>query len=354
MQVTKIVQNKANSAAAMTVRAQAVAAQNPDDLRFDIFFRRTPADSMRISEATERDLRFVAERRPYNTRGIEMPEVFGPMREFLFLPIQVRKTIDEEEIQMLGVPTDNERMVLELLGTSVPRRVDKMTLADYRRMEVDSFTAWATGQAIAKNYVSKAVALIDLGFDSARYETAATAWDDAGVNAFTEFVAWYRSAIAMTGGGEGVYLSGAVLEAIRADAPDNQLTGLPLGNAELQDIISGQVGSAFRFVTDDRKFDIPDAAATSDTGTVNTRVWPVESVAVIPQGISVGDARFAPVTRASDVVSQIPSAKATSRDVTIVYVPNADGTQFEIQAQLNAYPWPNEQRVAVMDTGITG
>lgn len=357
MKLTSIVQDKSRNAAAMTVRAQAVAATNPDNNRFGIFYTRQDAQSMRMSEMTSVNFRFVAERRPYNTRGIEMPEKFGPMREFIFLPIQVKKTIDEEEIQALGVPTDNERMVLELLGTTIPQRIDGMTLADYRRLEFDCLQAWATGLIYAKNYNTKVTALVSFGFAADRHEVAATAWDDAGVNAWDEFVAWARAKKAQLGSLEGVYLSGSALEVIREDAPTNQVTGLPLGDGELAQLVASQIGGTFRFVVDDRVADVPVEAGTAgrddETGTLPTRYWPIGAVAAIPQGLRIGEVRFAPVIRATDVVAQVPNNKASVRDVAVIYVPNDDGTNLEIQVQLNAYPALNEQRVGVIDIGIT-
>ena len=357
MKLTTLIKDKARSAAAMTVRAQAVAEENPDDLRYDIFSSRKAVNGLRFSETTDIDFRFVAERRPYNTRGIEMPEKFGSLREFMHLPIQARKTIDEEEIEALGVATDDERILLELLGGTIPERVDGMTRADYRRYELDFFHGWATGTILAKNYRSKAIAIVSFGFAADRYKVAATAWDDAGVNAYDEAVTFARSAKGLTGGMEGLYLSGDVLEAIRADAPANA-NGRQPGDTGLADLIAGEAGiGSFRFVTDDRVFDVPSASDAdgfdAETGTAPQRIWPIGAVAAIPAGIEVGESCFSPVRRASDIAGVAGNAKVSNRDVTIVYVPNADDTQLEIQAQLNAYPKFNEQRVAVIDTGIT-
>ena len=357
MKLTSLIQDKTRSAAAMTVRAQAVAEENPDELRWDIFSSRKPVNGLRFSESALVDFRFVAERRPYNTRGIEMPEKFGSLREFMHLPIQARKTIDEEEIEALGVATDDERILIELLGGTVPGRVDAMTLADYRRYELDFFRGWATGTILAKNYATKAIAIVSFGFAADRYKTAATPWSDAGVNAYDEAVAFARSSKSLTGGIVGFYLSGDALEAIRADAPANA-NGRQPGDADLADLIGAEAGiGSFRFVTDDRVFNVP-SDATADgfditTGTAPQRVWPVGAVAAIPAGIEVADSCFSPVRRASDIAGVDGKAKVSNRDVTIVYVPNADDTQVEIQAQLNAYPAFIEQRTAVIDTGIT-
>jgi len=358
MKLTALIKDKRRSAAAMTVRAQAVAAENPDELRWDIFAMRGEANSLKFSESSDVDFRFVAERRPYNTRGIEMPEKFGTMREFMHLPIQAKKTIDEEEIEGLGAATEDERILLELLGATIPGRTDKMTRADYRRLEMDFFWGWATGMITAKNFLSKVVALVSFGYAADRYKSAATPWDDAGVNAWEALIAWYRMEKNRLGGGEGVYLSGAVMEAVREDAPVNQQTGLPLGDTELAALAAGQTGGQFRFVVDDRVADVPAAADAEgfdpDTGTAPKRYWPVGACAVIPSGVRVGEVKFSPVRRASDVSGSAPNAKVSNRDVTIVFVPNADETQLEMQAQLNAYPAFDERKISVVDTGITG
>ena len=357
MKLTALLKDKRRSAAAQTVRAQAVAAENPDELRWDIFAQRAEARGLMFSESSDVDFRFVAERRAYNTRGIEMPEQFGTLREFMHLPIQAKKTIDEEEIEALGAATEDEAILLELLGASIPGRTDKLTRADYRRLEADFFRSWATGTILAKNVNTKAVAIVSFGFAAKRYKTAATAWSDAGVNAYEEAVKFYRAGKNMTGGGEGLYLSGALLEAIREDAPRNLVTGLPLGDAEIAALIAGQTGGQFRFVVDDRVHDVAaapgEAGYDAKTGTRPERIWPVGAAAVIPAGVRVGEVRFSPVRRASTVSGATGAAKTSNRDVTIVYVTNNDETSLEMQAQLNAYPALNESKVAVIETGVT-
>jgi len=330
----------------MTIRAQALRNENPERLRWDVFYAQAEADNMMLSEYERADFAFVAERRPYNTQGLEMPEKFGELKHMLFLPIQLKKTIDEEEIQTLNVPTDEEEMVLNLMEKRLPDRVDKLVLADERRAEIDAFHAWATGTIKAKNYRTKDVALVSYGFAPERYQTAATPWSDSGVDSFSELVAWLRDARSLVGATTAVYMDGYTLQVLIDDAPDDD-RGLPLGQGELEQLVSSKSGREISFVVDDQEFDTDLSGGT-------VRRWPVGKVAAVPEGFTLGQMRFAPVSRASDLIGEASDpASIEQRDVTVFYVGNNDGTQLQIQAQLNAYPAPRENDMAVIDNGVT-
>ena len=358
MKASTIVKDKRRSAAAMTVRAREVAAQTEEQFRFNTFARRREVLNMEFSESADADFRFVAERRPYNTRGLEMPEVFGTLRDFKHLPIQGKKTIDEDEIDTLAALGDTEAQLAERIGLTIPERVDKLTLGDLRRLDYDFLGAWATGTMLVKNKATKQVAIVSFKFMGTRYKVAATPWDDPSVNAYEAFVAWYRAERRKLGGGIGVYTSGEVLEAVREDAPVNVQNGLPLGDSELEALIGGQVGGTFAFYLDDRADPVAATADSEgfdpDTGTAPKRYWPVSACAVVPPSVEVGEVCVAPVRRADSLPGvEGSAAKGSNRDVTIVYVTKDDDTALEIQAQFNAYPALDERLIGVIDTGIT-
>ena len=345
MNLSALTAREGLSAAEMTIRAQALRNENPDRLRWSVFYAQDEADNMQLREFGRADFAFVTERRPYNTQGLELPEKFGELKHMLFLPIQIKKTIDEEEIQMLNVPTDNERMVLELMEKRIPDRVDKMVLADERRLEVDGFHAWATGNIKAKNYQTKQVALVSYGFASERYQSATTPWSDSTVNSLAELIAWLRDARSLVGTVVRVYMDGYTLQVLLDDAPTDA-NDLPLAQGELEQYVSAKSGREVRFAVDDQEFE-------TDLEGGKVRRWPVGKVAAVPEGFRIGQMRFAPVSRASDLIDQVDSDEIEQRDVTVFYVTNDDGTQLQIQAQLNAYPAPRENDIAVMDNGIT-
>lgn len=355
MKISALIQDPRRSQALATARAQRVVANVNQTLRWPAFFTRTSSQSMKLTKSTNSTFQFVAERRPYDTRGIEMPEKVGALTEMIHLPIQVRKTYGEEDVIALGLPVSAEAAALEALGLTFDDTLDRLARADALRVEFDALRAWHSGDILAKNFATKVTALVSFGVDAARYETASTAWDDAGVNAWNEFVAWARLWSGELGGLGGAYMSGADLEVIRADAPVNTQTGLPLGNDDLGNLVGSQIGGAFRFVTDDRRFDVSDATPDDiATTTSKQRVWPIGKVAAIPAGnVPIGTVEFVPVTRAGDLAAQVPEAKIQRDDVTIIYVTNDDGTSLEVQAQLNAYPDLDHASIAVMNTGVT-
>lgn len=350
-----LIRDPKRSQALATARAQRVVANEADRLRWPAFFTRTPSQSMRLAKSSRSTFRFVAERRPYDTRGIEMPRQFGTLTEMLHLPIQARVTYGEEDIIALGLPVDAEAAALEVLSLSFDDDLDGLAVADARRFELDCLRAWQYGDILAKNYRTGAVAMVSFGVDSARYETVDTALDDAGVNAWQVFIAWARKWSNEMGGLAGVYISGVELEVIRADAPVNTQTGLPLGDTDLGALVASQIGGgSFRFVTDDRTFDVSASGATDlKTNTAKTRAWDVGRIAAIPTGATIGTANFVPVTRAGDLASQVPQGTIRRDDVTIIYVPNDDGTSLETQAQLNAYPDLDHASIAVLNTLVS-
>ena len=352
MKISTLVADPSRSEALSTARAQRVAQLVTEtQMRWPAFFNRTTGTSMKVATSTRSNLKFVAERRPYDTRGIEMPRDFGSITEMLHLPIQARVTYGEEDIQILGLPED---AAIAALGLGFDDNLDGLAIADARRLEMDLLRLWHSGDIVAKNFATKAIALVSVGVDAERYETATTPLDDGAVNAWEEVAAFARNWNGDFALG-GFYTSGKDMEVIRADAPTNLITGQPLGDAELGQLMASTIGSpGFRFVTDDRRFDVSAAAPDNvRTGTSKERVWPVGKLAAIPAAGSVGEARFVPVTRASDLSGVVGAGKARRDDVTVVYVTNDDDTSLEVQAQLNVAPDLYGESVAVLNTGVT-
>lgn len=333
----------------LTVRAQAIAASNPDTLVFEAFFRRTSANSMKIAEATGVDFRPLATHRPWNAEPAPIAELSGPIREASFIPLASSMSIGEEEMQDLYTKfSGNEAVYGNFLMATLPSRLDHHVKAVKRSQQLQAFHAWLTGQIRIVN-PQKEVVTVGMGFDAARYETAPSAWNASGINAYNELEAFVLRAKDMGIAPIGVALSTRVLRKIQADAPQNLL--IPGGRqsiGNIQTMIADAVGiPGFTFVTNDQTYH------TGNNTSSSARYWPISHVAIIPAGRYVGESRYAPVVRASQMAAVVPEAKIVTNDVTVFYEGEQGGKLLKVETQLNAFPWPDEQRVHVINTGIT-
>jgi hypothetical protein len=113
--------------------------------------------------------------------------------------------------------------------------------------------------------------------------------------------------------------------------------------------VGDDIGRPFQFVINETSLDIFADGGTTKT---RTKVWPAETVAAIPEGNAVGYSGFAPVVRAGELRAEAAEAGIDVNGVTVYYVSRNDGKQMDIQAQLNAFPVPDEQRVFVISVGV--
>ncbi len=339
---------KGLTAAELTVRAQALAQANPDRLTFETFFRRTPGASMKVKELSQVDFRPIANHRAWGTRGVDLPEYFGSLLEASFLPIANHFEIGEEEMQDLYELYNGnvEVYVQGTLGQQISTKVDNYVKAAKRLQQKQAVEAWLYGRIYVRNQ-RKQEATITLGFDANRFETAVTAWSDAGVNAYEEMVAFVRRSILAGTNAVGLKLSTKALGHIQADAPRSILNpNEQPGVDTLIDMVKSRLGlGRFGFVTDDTFYHAEDGT--------QVRYWPESHVAVIPDGIYVGESRYATIVRARQLAAQVPEAKITQDDVAVFYEGENGGKNLSVETQLNAYAWPIERNVFVVNTGIS-
>lgn len=337
------------SPAALTVRAQALSPNDNGTLLWDTYFPRKDVDSTSLHEIATLDFRPVADRREWNQRGRYIPVLTPPMRDMKMVPIEAYFRLEEEEIQKLTERTlGNEALFRRLIGASVPERSDALAQADYRRLELDAMTAWAAGTITQKNPQNGGTYSASFGFDAGRYQVAGTAWNDASVNAYTELLAWLRDGMDAVGSVAGVLLRYATVAAIVEDAPTGAL-GVALTQAQVQDRISQELGQAFQFRIVEESVD-----TFTDGGVAYTRqkIWPAQKVALVPAGVSVGNAAFAPVARAMELSQQVPAAKIDIRGVTIYHEIGNGGRELTVEGQVNAMPIPDEGKIWIMDAGV--
>jgi len=342
------------TAASLTVRAQTIDPNDVDQLLHDVFFPRQDVDSVSFAEMTSINFRPVSDRREWNQRGRVIPLKTPPTREFEMVPIESTFKIDEYEIQRLLERTlGNEALFQEQVGNKMPDRVDGLVKANFRRLEVESFEAWTKGTVTAKNPQNGSTQVVSYGYDTARYDTAGTAWDDTGVNAYDEFLSWLEAGLEYVGGFSGAAMRLLTYKTIKADAPNSFIPDSALAievtRAQLERRIEEDLGQAFKFYIIEHSADVFTDGGLAYT---STKLWPAQYVALVPPNVVVGEMKYAPVSRAMELARQVPGAGINVRGNTVYYDEAGMGRDLTVECQVNAMPIPNEQNVWVIDAGV--
>ena len=341
------------SPAALTVRAQTVDPTDRGQLLWDIFMPRRDVDTTRLQSLTTRNVRIVADRREWNARGRYINLVTPPRKEIEWIPIEAYFKLEEKEINdLLNEVRGNQAIFREVIRARIPSRTEELALADWRRLELDVMSAWALGEITAMNPQTGQTFTTDYGFDPNRYQTAATAWDDPGVNAYNEFLAFMQDAFEVVGPLAGAMMRLSTRNAIVADAPNpmpGAIAGLTPTVSQVEQRIQDELGAPFRFFINENTVEpYSDAGITRTT----VKVWPAQTVAAVPAGMTVGSTAFAPVARAYDLSSQVPDAGIDVRGVTIYHEIGNGGRELTVEGQINPMPDPDEQRIYVINAGV--
>lgn len=345
------------SSQALTVRAQTLPPDNTGELFWDVFYPRRNVNSTTIREILDQEeVRYSADRREFNARGRLIPLDTPAGEEIKIMPIESYFKIEEEEIQSLEEQTfGNEALFQRIVGVQVPQRVDKLVRADYRRLEIDVFRAWATGQITVRNpQLGHVAQTFTFPVDSARYMTAATAWDDPSVNAFDELLAWLDLVELLPGFGpvSGIVLRRAdynlIREAASAAISVNNFPMLRLTRAQFEQRVTQERGRAFNFfILESTMTEFADGGVAPTT----VDIWPAGTIAAVPAVGSPGFSAFAPVARAFELARVAPEAKIDRNGVTVYVETAGNGRELTCEAQLNAAGIPIEAKTAVMDIG---
>lgn len=337
---------------AQTVRAQNLPALEEDRLIADLFFPRQNVDSMKVSEIVATpEFRPMSDRREWNTRGRLIPVRTPTKSEMEFIPIEAYFTVEEREInEALNQARGNEQFIRDLLGVSIQDRTDGLTRANQRRLEWDSMRAWATGSIVTRNPQTNATYTTSYGITAGRYQTAATAWDNAAVNAWNEYLAWIREANqSIPGGVRGSVLRQNDYNAILADAPQGAFNRA-LTAAEFEDVLAQFLGFAHSFIVLENWLSTPTTAGVN--GFVNTRIWPAGKLAAIPRRTAVGYTGFARVLRAYELARLFPEARVDERGMAVYKEIANGGRMLTVECQVNAFPVLQDPYVYVMDSQI--
>lgn len=343
-------QEETLSAAALTVRAQTISPNDDGTLLYDAFMPRQDVDSVRLHDITTVDFRPVADRREWGQRGRAIPLATPDLRDIEMIPIESFFTIGEREIQTLEERTlGNQALFREIVGPMIPERTDKLVEANYRRVEVDVFSAWATRTVTAVDPQSGRKVSVEFPFSDERYLTADEPWSDASVNAYDQLLAFLEYAIDMVGPYEGVMIRLGLLKTILADAPHPLgLDNVRVSRRDLESMIEDHFGLPFRFYVNESTVDVFEGGGKK---TVRTKVWPENVLAVVPQGERVGYTAFAPVARAFALAREAPDAGIDVRGMTVFTETANGGRQLTVEAQGNIFPVPDESRMCVIDAG---
>lgn len=343
------------SNAALTVLVQAVTPYDEDQLLWDVFFPRQNVDSVVIDTITPIvATRYVSDRREWNGRGRYIPQEVPSTGELEMVPIEAYFRLGEREIQALEERTfGNEEVFKRLVGVDIPDRTEQLALANLRRIEVDTFNAWATGSITARNPQTGTTYTASYGFDSSRYHVEGVAWTGgSGGTAYAKFVQWLLDAIAAGIQPQGVMGRLSTREAIRTSAPNLAFpisTSVPAILSDVEKRISDEIGYDFRFYLNERHVDIfPNAGLTTSA----QKLWPTQTLAVVPAGETVGYNAFAPVARAFEISRANPEAEVDVRGMTAYTETDNNGRGLTVECQVNAMPVPLERNVWVNQVGI--
>lgn len=338
------------SPAALTVRAQAISPNDNGRLRWDLFFPRRNVDSVDLADVTTLDYRPASDRREWNQRGRLIPQKSPTTRSVSIVPIEGNYHWGEYELQKLNERAiGNAAIVAQIMQSSVPARIDAIVSANYRRLEVDAFRAWALGNIVQRNPQNAAETFTaSFGFDAARYQTAGTAWNDAGENAYDLLLDWLDDAINAVGGIRGIVCRRNFVKEVLADAPD-LAGGARMTLVQLEQRIQDDLGSDFRFYPMEDTVEVFDDGGTATTA---TKVWTAQKIAAVPAMTEVGYSAFAPVIRAMDIARQLPQAKIDTNGQTAFYEEHSNGRELTVEVQVNACPIPDEQKLFIMDVGF--
>lgn len=338
------------SPAYLTVLAQTVSPNDNDTLLWDQFMPRQDVNSHELKNITPADFRPAADRRSWGARGRRIPLVTPKKRDLEIEPIESNFRIDEKEMNKLIERYDgNQQLIQNSIKATIPQRVLELAQANYRRVELDTMQSWYAGIVTVRNPETNDTYDAQFNFAEERMAMAGTAWNANGVRAYKEFIAWMNDAQDMVGPLAGAALRLRVRQAILDDAP-LLAGGVSMSLANLEDRIQQDLGSPFRFYLMEQTVDV-----FTDGGVATTRVkkWADASkIAAVPADKQVGTVAFAPVARAVMLNAAVPQAKIDVRGCSVFPEAQNNGRELDTECQLDAFPVPNENRIAVMDTGI--
>jgi hypothetical protein len=340
------------SPAALSVRAQTVDPTDQGQLLWDVFMPRRNVEQTKLTSLTAQNVRVTADRREWNARGRYINLITPPRKELEWVPIESYFRLEEKEINdLMNEVRGNQALFRSIIAARIPDRTDLLAMANWRRLELDVFEAWAKGTITSMNPQTGVTYVTNYSFDVNRYTTAGTAWN-ASANAYNDFLAWLQLAYQAVGPLEGAMMRLATRNEIVADAPNpmpGAITGLRATITQVEQRIQDETGRPFAFFVNENT-----VATYSNAGITRatTKVWPAQRVAAVPAGMAVGNTAFAPVVRAYDISAQAPGSGVDVRGVTVYHEIGGNGRDLTVEAQFNPMPDPDESKLFVINAGV--
>lgn len=342
-----IAQEEELTEVALTVLAQATTLPDGEVFVSDVFMPRNNVDSIELRRiAAGTDFRPATDRREWNQRGRQITARTANMENLEMIPIEGFWKIGEREMQKYRERVGrNQQAIRDLIGVEIPQRTRSIAQANLRRQELDFGQSWSRGTMRVMNVDAGTVQTVSYGFDAARYQTMATSWSDVSLNAYNEFLAWVEDGRAAIGSVGGAVVPANIYRIIQADAPKG-LNGITLTRRQFEDQFEQDLGRAFTFYDIDHEID-----QYIDAGLLTTkeRVWPEQIIALVPQGIAVGEMAYAPLVRAYDLIDVDGDAEIDERGQGVFREIENGGREMTHEVQLNSFPLPNERLMWVAD-----
>lgn len=337
------------SPANLSVLAQLVSPNDDGNLLWDTFMPREDVGSVELKDLTTLTYRPTADRRGWNQHGRRIPLLVPGTRNMEMEPIESNFRVDEREMQrLLERFLGNEALVQQKIMVDVPTRTTGLAQANYRRIEFDTLESWSSGTVTARDPETGFAVPVSFQFAVERMASAGTAWNAGGFNAYDAFIAWMNDAQAMVGPTKGAVLRLKVRKAILDSAPT--LTGgAKMSLAQLQDRVSQDLNAPFQFYLMENTLDIFNGGGITTT---RAHKWPIGKIAAVPNDGIVGKVAFAPVGRAMALSNAVPEAQLDVNGNAVFVTEANGGRELDVECQLNAFPVPDENRIAVLDTGI--
>jgi len=338
--------------AALTVRAQAVAALDPGAILSPAFFPRVDARSVRLRDITTLIARPVSDRREWNAPGRQIPLKVPSFRDVEMLPVEGYFKMEEQEMQrLIEGAAGNEAVFRSIVGPEIPVRTDGLVVANMRRIDLDAFRAWGTGIVTVRNpQGSGADKVVDFQFDSSRYVTpsAWTATPSTGT-AFSEFMVETYNAQNLIGSLRGAVMRLSTYQAMQNTAPLRVGQAYPLSRAELEAILSAEFGGPFSLIVFEDTVEVFNDGGQEYT---STKIWPAQTVAWIPASGIIGSTYYAPVVSAYGLAAANPGMEIDVNGMTVVKTISNEGKELGVRCQVNALAVPNEQALYVVNAGV--
>lgn len=334
--------------AALTVRAQQFSPFDEPQYHWPMFAERDDILTTRLAEIGAVDFRPAASRRAWDAPGLQIVPRTGATKTGDIDPIEAWFGLGEKEIQRaMEGSGGNAAVALDVLGASIPRRTDKIVEATWNKLDLDFFTAWATGAITVDDPETAQTYSVSFQIPAGRFVANATTLALA-TNAFDDAVGHCRAAQALGVQPAGLLgSSDRILEIVKDMPVANVYTMRRPTVSDAEDWFAAEFGVDFKFVRADWHLDLKDRTTHNYT---STRIWPQTRMAVIPVG-NVGSVKIAPVYRAMQLVSEIPEAGIDRNGVFVNAEAENGGKSLKVAAQLNAIPWPNENQIYVV-TGV--